>query len=75
MMDRCPFCKGAIKQRRVEHVHRWKDALYILKNVPAEVCSQCGETFFAPQTLNAFDSIVARGREPEEVRSVPVFTL
>ena len=33
-MTTCPFCKGPIEQRRVEHVHRWDGELYILRNVP-----------------------------------------
>ncbi|MBM4404989.1 MAG: type II toxin-antitoxin system MqsA family antitoxin [Chloroflexi bacterium] len=71
----CPFCKGRVQRKRIEHVHRWKGALFILRNVPAEACTQCGETFFAPSALKAMDRIVAGGAEPKERRSVPVFSL
>ncbi len=33
-MKECPFCRGPIEEKRVEHVHRWKGNLYILRNVP-----------------------------------------
>lgn len=74
-MRSCPFCKGLVEERRVEHIHRWKGTLYILRNVPAEVCTQCGEVFFGPQALKAMDEIVTVKGEPEEHRSVPVYSL
>ena len=74
-MTRCIFCKGTLQQKRIEHVHTWGDRLVILQDVPVEVCQQCGETFFAPDTLRAMDKIVEEQREPKEVRPVPVFSL
>ena len=74
-MKQCPFCKGRIALRRIEHVHRWQGNIYILRNVPAEVCTQCGEVFFAPKELSTMDDVVMRGREPEEHLSIPVYTL
>lgn len=74
-MKTCPFCKGRIEIRRIEHVHRWGGEIYLLRNVPAEACSQCGEVFFAPDALKAMDKVVSEKREPDERRSVPVFSL
>jgi YgiT-type zinc finger domain-containing protein len=59
-MKRLPFCKGNLIESRIEHVHRWKSQLYILRNVPAEECSQCGEVFFEPATLKAMDEVVTQ---------------
>jgi len=74
-MEQCLFCKGLVEARRVEHVHRWKGRLYVMRNVPAEVCTQCGEMFFAPDALKAMDAIVAGRMEPAERLSVPVYSL
>ncbi len=74
-MKTCTFCKGPVAEQRVEHVHRWKGRLYIFRNVPAEVCSQCGEVFFGPDALKAMDRVVSRRQRPRELASVPVFTL
>ncbi len=49
--------------------------MYILRNVPAEVCTQCGEVFFGPDALKSMDEIVTNDLKPEEHRSVPVFSL
>ena len=74
-MNECPFCKAPVEDKRIEHVHRWNGKLFILRNVPAEVCTQCGETFFGPDALRAMDSVVTRERSPEDHVSVPVFSL
>lgn len=74
-MTNCPFCKGPIEHRRIEHIHRWQGELSLLRNVPAEVCAQCGETFFAPAALKAMDAVIANKAEPDGHRSVPVFSL
>ena len=74
-MPECLFCKGRIEQRHIEHVHRWQGELYILRNVSADVCTQCGEVFFGPTALRAMDDVVASSREPDDRRSLPVFSL
>ena len=74
-MTVCPFCKGRIEQRQVEHIHRWQGELYLLRNVPADVCTQCGDMFFGPDALKAMDKVVGKQTEPESHRSVPVFSL
>ena len=74
-MSMCPFCKGRVHPERVEHVHRWGERLVILRNVPADVCTQCGEVFFGPEALRAMDAVVTGDLTPEQHRSVPVYTL
>ncbi len=74
-MTQCPFCRGLVEPRRVEHIHRWQGELYILRNVPADVCAQCGDVFFGPTALRAMDAIVAKDIEPQSHRPVPVYSL
>jgi len=74
-MKECFFCKGKVEQRRIEHVHHWGDQLYLFRNVPAEVCTQCGELYFGPEALEAMDRVVLDGIKPKEHVSVPVYSL
>ena len=74
-MRQCPFCKGSIGQQRIEHVHRWKGKLHVLRNVPAEVCTQCGGVLLAPDVLKDMDEIAAMRRKPDQHIRVPVFSL
>ena len=74
-MTQCPFCKGPVGPRRVEHIHQWQGEVYILRNVPADVCAQCGEVFFGPDALKDMDAIASKSVEPQSYRSVPVYSL
>ena len=74
-MEECIFCKGTIEEREIEHVHQWEDRLYIFRNVPAEVCTQCGEVFFGPEALKSMDRVVRNNIESEEHVQVPVYSL
>lgn len=50
------------------------EKVLIFKNVPAEVCTQCGETYFEPEALEKMDRVVAGLPELEEVTQVPVYS-
>lgn len=75
MMDRCYFCKGKVEKKLIRHVHQWRDKLFVFKNVPAEVCTQCGEAYLGPGVLEKMDRVVAGPPELEEVTQVPVYSL
>jgi YgiT-type zinc finger domain-containing protein len=74
-MKSCPFCKAPLKRKAIEHVHRWGKRLYLFKNVWAEVCSQCGETFLKPAVLELMDGYVAGGKIGKARVSIPVISL
>ena len=73
-MKACYFCKGPLRVRRIEHVHEWGGERFLIRNVRAEVCGQCGEIFLGPSTLKEIDRVVAKGRPKGHV-SVAVFEL
>lgn len=66
-MDRCYFCKGKVERKMIRHVPQWGEKIFLFKNVPAEVCTQCGETYFGPEALEKMDKVVVGLLEPEEV--------
>jgi YgiT-type zinc finger domain-containing protein len=74
-MQRCYFCKGQVEKQVIRHVHQWGEKVFIFNNVPTEVCTQCGETYFGPEVLEQMDKIVAAAPEPDEVAHVPVYSL
>ena len=71
----CPFCNAPVEERLVEHILRWEGEIYILRNVPADVCVQCGQTFFGPDALKAMDAVALAEREPDERLAIPVYSL
>lgn len=72
-MKTCYLCRGQLERRRVEVTCRHKGKLIIVEDVPAEVCTQCGEQYFDPQTSLALDRILDAQTFPgERVTPVPV---
>ena len=74
-MTTCPFCNAPVEKRLVERIHRWDGEIRIMRNVPADVCVQCGQTFFEPNALKTMDAVAAGGREPDARLTVPVYSL
>ena len=74
-MKSFPFCKAPLKRKTIEHIHRWGGHLYLFKNVRAEVCIQCGETFLRPTVLRLMDRYTARGKVGKARISITVISL
>jgi len=74
-MKTCPFCKGDIDTRKINHMHRWNDKFYLFENIKAEVCKQCGEVFFLPDTLKMIDKYVLEKKTGKKTISVPVIEM
>jgi YgiT-type zinc finger domain-containing protein len=51
--------------------HRGK--LYVIENVPARVCQETGEEFFAPETVEHIHSIISGSARPVRVIETPVY--
>lgn len=74
-MKTCPFCKGKIDIRKISHMHKWGDEFYLFENIQAEVCRQCGETFFLPDTLKLIDRYVMEKRTSQKTICIPVIEM
>ena len=75
MMGRCYFCKGVVVKKKVDHLHRWRQHFYLVRGVPAEVCTQCGETYLGPEALRRMDRIIANPTPVKKAIRVPIFSL
>jgi len=75
-VSNCFFCKGKTEVRNVNVDFRWKDKLFVVKNVPLEVCSQCGEKYYSAQISKKLDEFVKKQAEAkirvQETIQVPV---
>ncbi len=71
-MKRCYFCKGEIVDRKIEHIHRWGKTMVLFKNLPTEVCKQCGEVYFSPDILEGMDKAVEHLEDVKETIKIPV---
>lgn len=76
MMSECWYCKGEVTLQKITIDRRWKGDLYVIENVPAGVCRQCGEKYFTAHVSAQIDAVIQA--EPKKVSrsiSVPVLDL
>jgi YgiT-type zinc finger domain-containing protein len=71
---KCEFCDGGTVAKSVRRQHWFKGRLYIVENVVAEVCQECGERYFHATTLDAIDRMISADHPVKEVLSVEVLT-
>ena len=45
----------------------------LVENVPARVCLETGEQFFAPETVERLHELIKGDREPTKVIETPVY--
>lgn len=63
----CEFCKGETKPKKVKRQHWLNKKLYIVENVDAEVCFECGERYFHAETLDTIDRFLSQ-KHPVKTR-------
>jgi YgiT-type zinc finger domain-containing protein len=71
----CEFCNIPTVSKKVKRLHWYKKQLYIVENVPAEVCPECGERYFHAQVLDEIDRMLEAGYEVIERIQVDVMSL
>jgi YgiT-type zinc finger domain-containing protein len=46
---------------------------FIVENVPARVCMETGEQYFAPETVEHIQSIIKSSKNPDRMIETPVY--
>ena len=72
---KCEFCSGETIKKNVKRQHWLKKNLYIIEDVPAEVCCECGEKYYHAKTLDAIDKYLFSEHEVKENLNVEVVSL
>jgi YgiT-type zinc finger domain-containing protein len=72
----CAACGSACEERAITlALPRSDNGLAIIRNVPAEVCTECGETRFSLQTTGTMMNLVHGENPPDAVAVVPIYDL
>jgi YgiT-type zinc finger domain-containing protein len=71
----CEFCGGQTIKKNVRKHHWLNGQLYIIENVAAEVCSECGERYFHAKTLDAIDRLLEGKHDVKANLEVEVVSL
>jgi len=71
---KCEFCNGETTTKKVRKQHWLGGKLYIVENVDAEVCTECGERYYHATTLDKIDQMIGGEHPVKEILSVEVLT-
>ena len=71
----CEFCNGKTIKKKVKRQHWLHGKLYIVENVAADVCSECGERYFYAKTLDEIDRLLETSHEVADRIEVEVVRL
>lgn len=72
MNDECLYCKGHLEERLVTRFQEFEGRWYIIENLPALVCPQCGGTFYTPQAHDRVVDLITGSAKPIRMESVAV---
>jgi len=56
----CFFCKGQVEEKTASFLAEVDGRIVVIKNVPSQVCRQCGETSYSRAVALALEDMVKR---------------
>ena len=65
--------KEMMVDTKVTYTLAHQGKLYVIEHVPARVCRETGEEFFAPDTVERIQAIIRGKRKPDRVVETPVY--
>lgn len=54
----CVYCGGTLQETVTDYVEKIDNYVVIIKNVPCEKCTQCGEEYFSGCVAEKIESIL-----------------
>jgi HTH-type transcriptional regulator/antitoxin MqsA len=71
-MTECLYCKGELEEKRVSRVQEVEGRWYLIENLPALVCRQCGEVYYTPDAHDRVLDLVKAGTRPIRTETLSV---
>ncbi len=62
-VERCLFCKGKLENKLTTFMLDLDGCILIVKNVPSQVCTQCGEVSYSTEVVTQLTRIADKVRE------------
>lgn len=70
---KCVFCGGKAEKKIVTFCYEEDDKYLFVENVPAEVCTKCGERTYSPEVTDELLRFARAEFKPTKTIKVPVF--
>jgi len=65
--------KETMVESKVNYALEHDGKFFIFENVPARVCKETGEQFFAPDTVEHIQKIIKSSKVPDRIIETPVY--
>lgn len=62
-----------MEETKVTYTLEHDGKLYMIVHVPARVCRETGEQFFAPETVEHIQKLIQSRRTPDKIIETPVY--
>lgn len=72
MRNICVFCGGDIREKIVTVIKEHEGEVIIIENVPAGVCTQCGEREYGAEIASKLEIILKERKAVRKEKLVPV---
>ena len=74
-MKKCSVCQFNLKQKEITYIQELDGKVYVVSDVPALVCSQCGEQYLSPDTVDEIQKVIEQGEKgkTKPIKQIPVF--
>jgi YgiT-type zinc finger domain-containing protein len=73
--ETCEYCNGAIREKKVSLSRKVKGKYFLIENVPAGVCAECGTRYFAANVLKIIAEMIRGRRRAKREVTVPVYSM
>ena len=70
---KCVFCGGKIVKSNATFSYDEEDKYLVVKNVPAEVCTSCGEKTYSPEVTDDLLIFVKEEFHPIRTVELPIY--
>jgi len=64
--------KETLVDARVTYTLEHAGKFYVIEHVPARVCKETGEQFFAPETVERIQALIKSNKKPDRMIETPV---
>jgi len=69
----CLYCRGKLLRQRVTRAQEVGGRWVVIENLPALVCTQCGERYYTPEAHDLVLSLARGQADPIRRESVAVY--
>ncbi len=73
--ESCEYCGGEIQEKKVSPSRKVKGKYFLIENVPAGVCVECGTRYFTANVLKIIAEMIRGRRRAKREITVPVFSM